>query len=317
MKQHTYEHVKNFLFAHNIILRSDLYINNKQKLQCECMQCGCVWLVRFDNVRHGTGCPRCAGLEKLSYENVRQFLFDKNIKLLSKEYQNNHTKLDCRCLKCDYLWSPRFNDVQQGQGCPKCAKHAPHSREEVIQILREYNIELLSAPEAQIRVETKLQCKCLICNNIWSPTLHNIQNDHQCPMCAKDNRKQTCLEKYGVDSPMKVKEFQDKCALSVNNSGVVYHWKTGEKLVWVGGYEFKVLKYLDMRQENYVWHPGPFTMPDGRTYTPDLYLEDQNLYVEIKGYHRGDSEEKWNWFHKEHPNSEIWFEKDLKLKGIL
>jgi len=58
-------------------------------------------------------------------------------------------------------------------------------------------------------------------------------------------------------------------------------------------------------------------MPDGRTYRLDLYLIDEDKYVEIKGYFRKDAQEKWDWFHKTHTNSELWNKKKLKELKIL
>ena len=58
-------------------------------------------------------------------------------------------------------------------------------------------------------------------------------------------------------------------------------------------------------------------MPDGRTYTPDFYLPDLDKYIEIKGYFWGDAQEKWDWFHKEHKNSELWNKNKLKELKIL
>ena len=58
-------------------------------------------------------------------------------------------------------------------------------------------------------------------------------------------------------------------------------------------------------------------MPDGRTYRPDLYLPAEDKWIEIKGYFRADAEEKWNWFHKEYPNSELWNDEKLRKMKII
>ena len=58
-------------------------------------------------------------------------------------------------------------------------------------------------------------------------------------------------------------------------------------------------------------------MPNGKTYRPDLYLPDSDVWIEIKGYFRKDAKIKWDWFHKEHPNSELWNEEKLKEMKIL
>jgi hypothetical protein len=58
-------------------------------------------------------------------------------------------------------------------------------------------------------------------------------------------------------------------------------------------------------------------MPDGRFYYVDAYLPVKNLYVEIKGFFMNDAEEKWEWFHKEYPNSELWDKSKLVQLGII
>jgi len=68
---------------------------------------------------------------------------------------------------------------------------------------------------------------------------------------------------------------------------------------------------------DYNWQPQIFTMPNGKTYRPDLYLPDSDVWIEIKGYFRKDAKIKWDWFHKEHPNSELWNEEKLKEMKIL
>ncbi len=134
-------------------------------------------------------------------------------------------------------------------------------------------------------------------------------------------RRATCQAKYGVDSHFKLKEFQDKASRTANKAIVEKHWKTGEDVVCVGSYELSVVRWLNMNQLDYEWQPGPFTMPNRRTYRPDALILDQpfaNMYLEIKGYWRGRSKEKWDWFRAEHPNnSQLWMKKELQDLGIL
>lgn len=39
--------------------------------------------------------------------------------------------------------------------------------------------------------------------------------------------------------------------------------------------------------------------------------------MQIKGFFRGQAQEKCNWFHKKYPNSELWNKEKLKEMGIL
>lgn len=50
--------------------------------------------------------------------------------------------------------------------------------------------------------------------------------------------------------------------------------------------------FLDRQQLRWKYEPEAVTLPDGTTYTPDFYLEDDGVYVEIKGFERGPSLKK-------------------------
>lgn len=133
----------------------------------------------------------------------------------------------------------------------------------------------------------------------------------------KDKAKQTNLERYGFDHPQKNPEIARKTARSRTNSIKKVHWKTNKEIVCVASYEEKVVNYLNENKINYIWQENVFTMPNGKNYTPDAFLPDLNLWIEIKGHFWKDAKEKWDWFHKEYPNSELWNKaklKELKIK---
>jgi len=108
-----------------------------------------------------------------------------------------------------------------------------------------------------------------------------------------------------------------KAAKSSNNQHVKYHWKTGEELVCQASWEAKVVDYLNDSRIAYDWQPKVFAMPNGKTYRPDLYLTDKNIWVEIKGWMRAEAQIKWDWFKSEYPTAELWDKKKLKEMGIL
>ena len=133
----------------------------------------------------------------------------------------------------------------------------------------------------------------------------------------REKSEKTSIEKYGVDNAMKNKDIHIKASRSANQIIDLLHWKDNSQVSCRGSYEVAVVNYLNENKIDYKWQAKTFLMPDGKTYTPDLYLSDKDLWVEIKGYFWGDAEEKWDWFHKECPNSELWDKKALKEKKIL
>lgn len=101
---------------------------------------------------------------------------------------------------------------------------------------------------------------------------------------------------------------------------IITHWRTGEELCCVGGYEVAFVRWCNHHHIDFEWqitHP----MPDGRTYRIDAHItsgEHGDTWVEIKGFFRGRiSKEKWDWFQSEHHNSKLWDGERLKVLGVL
>jgi hypothetical protein len=132
-----------------------------------------------------------------------------------------------------------------------------------------------------------------------------------------ERMKETNRVKYGVDFSAQNKDVALKTAKTLNYTNVRYHWLSGEELVCQGSWELKVVEFLNKHQINFLWQPQVFTMPSGATYRPDLFLVDDNLWVEIKGFWRSKSKAKYEWFHSVYQNSEVWMFQELKNKGIL
>lgn len=134
---------------------------------------------------------------------------------------------------------------------------------------------------------------------------------------AKEKRKQTCLKRFNATHPCKNPIVSKKRALSANNRYINYHWETGEELVCQGSYEHKTILWLNANKIRFKWQPFAITFENKKTYHPDLYLEDSNTWVEIKGLMRQDALEKWTLFQSCCINCELWDKRKLKELGIL
>jgi hypothetical protein len=141
-----------------------------------------------------------------------------------------------------------------------------------------------------------------------------------------EKRKQNSISKNGIPFPAQIPGVALKQAKSSNICVLKKHWKTEEELVCQGGYESKTVDYLNINKINFNWQPETFNIPldviktkkgNEVTYRPDFYLPDQDVWVEIKGYMRGDAQVKWDWFKSEHPTAELWNQKKLEEMGIL
>jgi hypothetical protein len=134
---------------------------------------------------------------------------------------------------------------------------------------------------------------------------------------VKEKKKLTTIKNYGVSNPLQNPEIALKQAKSSNLTVMRIHWKTGIELVCQGSYESSVVDYLNKIQADYLWQPKVFTLPSGKTYRPDLFLVNENKWIEIKGFMRKDAQEKWDWFQSAVPNSCLWDKKQLISLGIL
>lgn len=132
-----------------------------------------------------------------------------------------------------------------------------------------------------------------------------------------DKMKQTSLQKYGVDNNMKRADLALKNAKSRSESFVVPDWRTKDnELICIGSWEVLVLKFLKDNNINFEWQNTIFNFPEF-TYRPDLFLSDENKFIEIKG-RMGDRDaikiaSVANLGH----NIEVWDRDWLKSRGII
>lgn len=102
-----------------------------------------------------------------------------------------------------------------------------------------------------------------------------------------------------------------------NDSSIHKHWKLGIELVCKGGWEHRVVEWLNKHKIDFDWQV-PFKLPDGRTYIIDFFDKDRNVYVEIKGWWRDDGLEKHETFKAAYPDLkvEVWDKAELEMRNI-
>lgn len=165
--------------------------------------------------------------------------------------------------------------------------------------------------EASFRSLVSEQHWCRVCNVVLKMTKNNPGTRKE----VKDKIKNTWNRKYN-GHPIFDKEISIKQARKINNPYVLYHWKTGKEIICQGSWEKKCVERWNQNKEDFQWQVK-FQISNKKIYIVDAYLPKLNKYIEIKGYFRKDAKEKWDWFHKEYPNSELWDQKRLKELKIL
>ena len=124
-------------------------------------------------------------MKKKTHEKFIKEMKEKhpNIKITSM-YINNKTKVECSCNICKERWSALPSNLLQKTGCPKCA--ITRQRKPIQDFLIELNninpnIEILGD---YINSQTKLLCRCKLCDNRWETKPAVLLRGRSCPKCG-------------------------------------------------------------------------------------------------------------------------------------
>ena len=239
--------------------------------------CGHIWTTSFTNIRRGTWCPYCQGLKKHTILECQELARHKGGQCLESNYVSNNVPMRWQCAK-GHMWAVRFCQLTlKGTWCPVCG------------------------------VEKAKQ------TNLIRYGSENPFGSREIMQRIKDTNQ----SKFGVDHPSKNYDIALKIARSVRRTVIKRHWETNEELVCQGSWEAKVVDYLNDKRERYLWQSKCFTLTDGKTYRPDLYLIDRDVWVEIKGYFREKAKAKWLEFLQSNPTAELWDKFKLHSLGIM
>ena len=136
----SYDFVKNEFNKEDYELTSKEYINNSQKLDAICKN-GHEISISYANFSRGRRCRYCniESIKKnlsLDYEFIKQQFKNEEYELLSKDYNNAHTKLEYKCSN-GHICEISYNKFQQGERCPKCNGNISRAEDELYQIISE------------------------------------------------------------------------------------------------------------------------------------------------------------------------------------
>lgn len=153
-------------------------------------------------------------------------------------------------------------------------------------------------------------------------------------------RKEALLKKYGVENPgqIKDKEMQERKSKKLSNfykgkwSGE-YNPNYGNVIGKSNGFKgyiredlnqyfrssweanfARILDYLNIKWE---YEPKRFKINSNETYTPDFYLSDFDLWIEVKGYWFDDAYRKYNEFLDKFPNLKVKVIEEDKYKWLI
>jgi len=99
---------------------SDEYTNSHTKLLWECSKRH-QWESMPTTIKSGAWCPECAGIGKLTIEEMQNIGKERGGKCLSTHYVNARTKLLWECSD-GHRWEAKPDSVKRGSWCPEYAR---------------------------------------------------------------------------------------------------------------------------------------------------------------------------------------------------
>jgi hypothetical protein len=157
------------------------YPGSNRPWKSKCIKCGEITSPHYNRVKSGTGCGVCAGKIVPPARAVAE-MRAKNLEPLGP-YPGAKTKWKCKCLKCGEIVSPKYGDIQQGDGgCKYCGGHYVDP-----DIVFKTMVAKGANPQTPYKGSgAKWHCICQICNRAIYPSWDSVREGRTpCAYCAR------------------------------------------------------------------------------------------------------------------------------------
>jgi len=150
-----------------------------------------------------------------------------------------------------------------------------------------------------------------------------MQNTNMVQILEKRNTKGKNNGFYGKYHTEKFKKEQSERNKGQNNPSFGKVPSNGKRFWYKdncfrSSWEYLYAKWLDKNKIKWSYEVKTFNLGQ-LTYTPDFYLSEKDLYIEIKGYWRNNAKRKFELFKELYPdkNINLLVEKNLIKLGVL
>lgn len=175
-----------------ISITGGIYENSLSILECTCQECKHSFKSNWSKLGQGYGCPICwheriAKKQRLSLLAIKTKLqqISPDIEILATSYRSNDQPLACRCQRCLHEWSPPWQTLRLGVGCPKCNRSNPSlTNAEVQQQIQQIHPQVTMVGQYN-GYGAALECKCNACDYNFTTSLYNVRRYKSgCPRCT-------------------------------------------------------------------------------------------------------------------------------------
>lgn len=130
--------------------------------------------------KNGTGCPHCAGVARLTLDEIDRRLTPRGI---TRMCENTRTKGESR-FRCahGHEWATVLSAVLQGNGCPACSSTRPLTTDEVADRIKHRGISVL---DQVVSCNHRVRFKCDK-GHVWHAKPGNVLDGKGCPHCYRE-----------------------------------------------------------------------------------------------------------------------------------
>jgi hypothetical protein len=171
---------------------STLYVNSTTPLVWQCAA-GHRWSAIPASVRKGSWCPECAGVKRITLDEMQEIAAARGGSCLSEVCPNGATKLHWRCKEA-HEWSATPSQIRHGHWCPFCARTVPLSLCVLRQMAGSRGGECLS--NKSVRSSESALWKCAS-GHVWQARVSSVRAGQWCPVCAHN-------QKLGLDQMQQI-----------------------------------------------------------------------------------------------------------------
>lgn len=162
------------------------------------------------------------------------------------------------------------------------------------------------------------------CTNEWKKIAYKGRKlDYiliECNFCSKSiERMPSKVNKRNYCN----KSCRGKDIWKIKNLSQKMRWKPclgiiqGKKMWFRSKWELVFAKdFLEKNNLKWKYESKSFALSDGSTYTPDFYVEDDNVWIEVKGYDKSNSTDRFFKFREDFPDENSIFANEYVLKNI-
>lgn len=196
---------------------------------------------------------------------------------------DTHTKVEIVCPKHGSFFQTPFKHMQK-QGCPACRKNATVTQEAFIKRAKQIHGNKYDYSRVDyVNMRTPVEIICPEHGSFFQIPAKHIKRGkcsaQGCPKCRYIRQKDTLQSRYGIDNPMKKKEFADTNWETKKKKGTCNSSKPEDQMYkeLVEFFGKTNVKRNYNKDERY-----PFYC--------DFYIVSQDMFIELNG----------TWFHGEH-----------------